>query len=109
MSEDRDEALMRSLFAEGAAPLGDEDFVGGVMTRVSKDAAEAQTRVAWMVWIGVALAAFLGAMNFTAIIAEVSRAFASVNWTLPAMGGSATVLLLAAAAAGGAYLFAERN
>ncbi len=109
MSEDRDEALMRSLFAESAAPMGDETFVGGVMTRVSKDAAQAQSRVTWMVWLGVALAAFLAATNFTAIVAEVSRAFAETNWAVPAMSGSASVLLLVAAAAGGAYLFAERN
>ena len=111
MSEDRDDVLMRSLMGGSAAPMGDETFVQGVMGRVAKDAAAAQARVTWLTWIGVAVAAFLGAANFTAIVAELSRSLevAAASTPMPALNGSATVLLLVALGAGGAYLFSERS
>lgn len=109
MSEDREDALMRSLLAGSAAPLGDEAFVQGVMGRVARESAAAQARVSWLMWIGVALAAFLAATNFTAILAEVSRVLLAANWQMPALSGSAGVLLLVALGAGGAYLFSERS
>lgn len=109
MSEDRDEALMRSLFAGGAAPMGDERFVAAVMTRVGDDAAKRQARVTGLIWAGGAAAAFLGATNFTAIVAELSRAFAAAEWSLPALSGGGAMLALVALAAGGAYVFSERT
>ncbi len=110
MSEDRDEALLQSLFADAArAPMGDETFVQGVMGRVSDHTARTQARVTTLAWAGGAVAAFLAATNFTAIVAEISKAFADVNLSgVPALGGGASVLLLVAAVAGGAYLFSDR-
>ncbi len=109
MSEDRDEALMRSLFAEGAVapPMGDETFVSGVMTRVEAGESRRQSVFSAVVWTAGAGAALFGAVNFTTILAETSRIAAAVN--LPVMGGGASMLLMIAAVAGGAYLFSERT
>lgn len=108
MSEEHDEALMRSLFAEGARPpMGDETFVSGVMARVEAGESRRQSVFSAVVWTAGAGAALFGTVNFTTILAEVSRAAAAVN--LPVMGGGASMLLMIAAVAGGAWLFSERT
>ena len=107
MDEDRDDAMMRALFAEAPRPpMADERFVGRVMEKVGARRAAAQTQASYITWAGVTAAAVLFLTNGATIIAELSRAAMSVGGD-SLQSGSIT-LMLAGLAAGGAYLLTQR-
>ncbi|MDX2234370.1 MAG: hypothetical protein NW200_07715 [Hyphomonadaceae bacterium] len=101
---------MRALFAQGARPpMGDEDFVQSVMTRVQ------DVRAADKVRRNVAVlgaTAFAGAVLWPfrdALGAGITLSMARFAHDVPMLSGGATALLIAAAATLAALAYTERS
>ncbi len=109
MSEDRDDAMLRALFAEGERPpMADERFVAKVMGRVQEERARVQEWVNWGVWAGAAAAGLMFVAKGPAIVAELSRVVMASGLEAPALSGGMGLLVLAGLASAGAWLFSER-
>lgn len=110
MSEMQDDLALKALFADAPRPpMGDEDFVAGVMGRV--ETYEVRRKSRWQ-------AAGLGALGLTAgvvilnygdIIGVFNDAFAAYAAQLPAIGAGGSAALIAMAVAAGGWLYAERG
>jgi hypothetical protein len=107
MDEDRDDAMMRSLFAEAPRPpMADQRFVSGVMEKVEARRAAAQAQAGYVTWAGVAAAALLFVTHGTTIVAELSRVAMTMGG--PGLQSGSITLMLGGIAAGGAYLLTQR-
>jgi hypothetical protein len=109
MTDDRDEARIRALFAGGAAPMADEDFTSGVMTRVRAEKRKT-AGIAGALWIGVLAAGGVMLAPFVpGFLISLGGDLASgvpADAAATASGFSGLILLAAAGAAG--LLAAER-
>ena len=109
MTDDRDEARIRALFASGAAPMADDAFTAGVMTRVRAEKRKT-AGVAGALWLavlaagGVMLAPLVPGL-LVSLGGDLAAGVPSDAATA-ASGFSGLILLAAAGAAG--LLAAER-
>jgi hypothetical protein len=109
MTDDRDEARIRALFAQGAAPMADEAFTASVMGRVRAEKRKT-AGIAGALWIGVLAAGGVFLAPFVpGLLLSLGGDLASgvpSEAASTASGFSGLILLAAAGAAG--LLAAER-
>lgn len=109
-TEESEDAKMRALFGEvSRPPMGDEDFVAGVMARVDDAKASRKVQSSALALGAIALGAAVlwpfKAAIATALLVPLEK-YAAV---LPSMGAGATAMLIAVAASAAGLVYAERG
>jgi hypothetical protein len=109
MTDDRDEARIRALFAQGAAPMADEAFTSGVMNRVRAEKRKT-AGIAGALWIGVLAAGGVFLAPFVpGLLLSLGGDLASgVPSEAASTASSFSGLILLAAAGAAGLLAAER-
>ncbi len=110
MTEESEDARMRALFGESPRPpMGDDEFVRSVMTRVHEVRTSDKVRRNALA-IGVVAVAGAILWPFKSALGT-ALALSAVRFApdLPMLSGGATALLIAAAASVAALAYAERG
>ena len=110
MTEESEDARMRTLFGESPRPpMGDDEFVHAVMYRVHEVRASDKVRRNALAMGSVALAGAVLWPFKSAIGTALTLGAVRFVPDLPMLSGGATALLIAAAASVAALAYAERG